>query len=335
MALDEKEKPTETTGAAEVSSTGESMAPKEKPGFGSWVKEHKKMVSIAACVAGFIVLGLVSWQFISRHYKLSEADARLQAAQQMAQEMLLSGDEADPDVLAAEHREVKPPPEIPDKGPTTETWDYEKYARGIEEHKTDPYMTKRVDFKALSQGVTADEVWGWVFLPDTGVDYIVMQGPKDDPLKYLWKDVNGNKSDTGSLFVRSKDGLTDDHTIIYGHRLVDHNLFFGPLMHFRDKEGHADAHRYAYTYTDRRVTKWELSYVCSGKNDDDVYFYPYVRDCAEWWDLDQDIKEHAVWSGAEFSMLDHMLVLSTCSAPSATTPDRLYLVYRDVSWWDY
>ena len=335
MSLDEKEKVPEETEDMSAGPGEGLSSEKKKFDFKAWAKDHKKGLAAGACVLGFIVLGLVSWQAVSRYYRLSEADEKLRAAQEMANAMIVSGETEDPDVKAAEEREVKPPPELPDKGPTRESWDYAKYAQGIEDHKSDPYMTKRVDFAALTQGDDPDEVWGWVFLPDTSVDYIVMRGPADEPLKYLWKDVRGNKSDTGSLFVRSDDGTVDDHTVIYGHRLVDHNLFFGPLMHFRDKEGHAEAHKYAYTYTDHRVTKWELSYVCSGKNDDDVYYYPYERDCAEWWDLDQNIKSHAVVEGAEFSMLDHMLVLSTCSAPSATTPDRLYLVYRDVSWWDY
>lgn len=331
MALDEKKEVQTESETAPGTGTME----KKKFNLRTWAAAHKKLLGIAGAGLGLLCVGLISWQFISRYYKLADADERLKAAQQMAQEMLVNEADKDPDVKAAEEREVKPPPEVPDKGPTKETWDYAKYALGIEAHKSDPYMTKRVDFSMLPPEVASDEVWGWVFLPETSIDYIVMQPPAEDSLKYLWKDMKGNQSNTGSLFVRAEDGTEDDHTIIYGHRLVDHDLFFGPLMYFRDNEGHAENHRYAYTYTDHRVTKWELSYVCSGKADDDVYFYPYARDSAEWWELDQSIRKMSVKNGAEFSMLDHMLVLSTCSAPSTTTPDRLYLVYRDVAWWDY
>lgn len=219
--------------------------------------------------------------------------------------------------------------------------DYKKLRLGNEEHASDEFLTNRIGFSAIRNmlGDHADDVWGWVMVPDTEIDYIVMKDTEEEPLKYLWKDIYGEDSKTGSLFVQSEMDDVSDHTVIYGHRLKDHDLYFGPLLSFRDMT-HANRHTSAYTYEEDaegngRVTRWALTYVCEGEGEDAVYYHPYARGTDEWGYLVDEIESKAVWVGEEFLSGDHMLVLSTCSGPRAGAKERLYLVYRDAAIWQY
>lgn len=291
-----------------------------------WIVSHQKKLAIGAfCAAMSALLLWGGLSVIGRMRAVSAADEQMEKASAMLAEVLVPEEDgpdasgealSDPDLISLKDADAK-------------------YAAGLEAHETDPYMRKRIDFDKLSAMVASDDVYGWLTVPETEIDYVVMQGTNEEPAKYLWQDMYGEKSKTGCLFVQGALGADrDDHTVIYGHRLKDHSLFFGPLLSFRDAE-HAKAHSYAYTYDAQKVTKWELAYVCEGKEEDAVYYFPYAKGTDEWTFLDQDIAAKAVYENGNVGAEDDMLVLSTCSGRSAGRPERLYLVYRDVAYYVY
>lgn len=174
--------------------------------------------------------------------------------------------------------------------------------------------------------IVASDVDGWLCIPNTPISYIVMRGTSEEPNKYLWKDPYGESSRTGSLFVQGTDTA---NKIVFGHRLKNHDLYFGPLLNFRDKE-YATEHSYAYYVTEDTTEQYQLYAVCDGLEDDMVYSYPYIVGTSDYAALIEDISNKAIVSFDEFDVNCEMLVLSTCSGNRANQPDRLYLVYQRI-----
>ena len=75
------------------------------------------------------------------------------------------------------------------------------------------------------------EICAWLEIPDTRIDYPVVQSPDDDK-KYLTKAYNGSRYVGGALFTEATYNGTDFNdpvTIIYGHTM-NSGMLFGDLQ---------------------------------------------------------------------------------------------------------
>lgn len=91
-----------------------------------------------------------------------------------------------------------------------------------------------VDWKGLKE-VNADVV-GWVYVPDTVVNYPVYQGTDND--YYLHHTAEGQYTLGGQVFMdyeNTAPGLVDGQTVIYGHHLISGQMFY-PLFLLKDQE---------------------------------------------------------------------------------------------------
>ena len=112
------------------------------------------------------------------------------------------------------------------------------------------------------------DIAGWLYVPYTNIDYVVMKGSATDINKYLWKDPYGKSSKTGSLFMRYAGNLDGDaHMVIYGHRLKNHKIYFGELIDYRSIE-YAKDHNKAYFYTGNSTSEYTLCSVNEGLSTD-------------------------------------------------------------------
>lgn len=75
----------------------------------------------------------------------------------------------------------------------------------------------------------------WLTIPDTQIDYPVMQGK--DNLEYINKDCFGKYSLSGSIFAdfQNKPDFTDKYNLLYGHHM-DKGLMFGSLDNWNDEK---------------------------------------------------------------------------------------------------
>lgn len=75
----------------------------------------------------------------------------------------------------------------------------------------------------------------WLTIPDTQIDYPVMQGK--DNLEYINKDCFGKYSLSGSIFAdfQNKPDFTDKYNLLYGHHM-DKGLMFGSLDNWSDEK---------------------------------------------------------------------------------------------------
>jgi len=80
-----------------------------------------------------------------------------------------------------------------------------------------------VDWSALT--MRNPDVVGWIYVPNTNINYPLLQGPDNE--RYLRRDLDRNHSNAGSLFVAASNDsrFNDLNTIIYGHNMRNNTKF--------------------------------------------------------------------------------------------------------------
>ena len=89
------------------------------------------------------------------------------------------------------------------------------------------------DYEALKQ--ENSDIYAWISMPDTKVDYPVLQSETDN--KYLDTNIDGSKGYPGCIYsnmCNSKD-FDDYITVLYGHNMKNGEMF-GSLHSFNDAE---------------------------------------------------------------------------------------------------
>ena len=115
------------------------------------------------------------------------------------------------------------------QGGTMDAW----AEKGGEQGKTLQIRVPQVDFDALLKE-NPDTV-GWIFCPDTHINYPVVQGRTNDD--YLHTMFNGEYNSAGTLFLDkgNERDFTDANSIIYGHHMRNGSMFHD-LIKYKDKE---------------------------------------------------------------------------------------------------
>lgn len=90
--------------------------------------------------------------------------------------------------------------------------------------KSPPLM---VDLVALQE--QHPDTRGWISIPDTGIDYPVLQSSADDPQYYLRRNYKGEYDINGSIFLQwDCDVREGQNLVIYGHNMKS-GVMFGEL----------------------------------------------------------------------------------------------------------
>lgn len=176
------------------------------------------------------------------------------------------------------------------------------------EPKPDVSRWPQVDFEELAK--INPDVIGWIYIPDTNINYPIVQGQDNDHyLHYLF---DGKKNRAGSIFLdyRCSPDLSDRHSILYGHHLKNKTMF-SRLMRYK-KQSFYDEH------TEILLVTPDAYYALR-------VFSGYVADNqANAWDLNMTDAEHTDWV-AEIQAKscfqtdyapgpeDAILTLSTCT----------------------
>jgi len=89
------------------------------------------------------------------------------------------------------------------------------------------------DWDALKE--INDEIVGWITIPDTVIDYPVLEHEGDDRYNqyYLKRTYKGDYSEYGSIFIdyRSTDSTKSRNVIMHGHDMNDGSMFAGMLKY--------------------------------------------------------------------------------------------------------
>ncbi len=118
-----------------------------------------------------------------------------------------------------------------------------------------------IDFDSLKEQ-NAD-VTGWIEIPGTNVNYVVVQG--DDNDYYLHHSVDGRNSSNGTIFIDSRVDLSlgDDSSSVqispigfYGHHMKSGKMF-KVICNYK-KQSYLDAHPFAVYYSPEGVYKLDF-----------------------------------------------------------------------------
>lgn len=90
--------------------------------------------------------------------------------------------------------------------------------------KTESAVEIPVDFEALQE--QNPDVYAWIKVPGTAVDYPVLQSPTDNGY-YLTHTIDGEEKAEGAIFTENYNTKTfeDPNTVIYGHDMKNGSMF--------------------------------------------------------------------------------------------------------------
>lgn len=130
---------------------------------------------------------------------------------------------------------------------------------------------KKIDWSKL-HNINPDIV-AWIEIPNTKIDYPIMQTKNN--VEYLTKDIYGNYSQYGSVFLDERlygsDLGANPNDIIYGHNMGRWtNVMFGPLKEYLNYS-YINGHETVILYTPEKIYRYKIASVEYGTSDSSVY----------------------------------------------------------------
>lgn len=174
-----------------------------------------------------------------------------------------------------------------------------------------PIPPKSLDWEEL--WATNPDIYAWLYVPDTNVDYPVLQHPTDD-YYYLNYNLDGTKGYPGCIYSEKEynsTDLSDEVTVLYGHNMKNGTMF--KTLHYFEEEEFFDEDRLIYIYTPGEGYAYQ---VFGAFELDD-------RHLLAGWDLEQNgsvdfyintlkSEGRGHWKDVDYSQEDRFIILSTC-----------------------
>lgn len=174
--------------------------------------------------------------------------------------------------------------------------------------ETEKEPTITIDFNSLLE--RNKDVIGWLYCPDTVVNYPVVQGKDND--QYLRHDLDGKYLTSGTLFVDYRNDTLgkDSNYIIYGHNMKNGTMF-NILSKYKQQE-YYDQHPVIYYLTPDGNYKIELFASLMVQRDDRIY-NPKL-DKEEVYNMVREYRSKSTFKSDLLLAYDDIIVtLSTCS----------------------
>lgn len=176
-----------------------------------------------------------------------------------------------------------------------------------------PVPEKNFDWKGL--WAENKDIYAWIYIPGTSVDYPVVQHPTDD-IYYLEHNLDGSKGYPGTIFsqsLNSKD-FTDPNTVLYGHNMKNGSMF-ATLHNFEDNV-FFDENMYIYIYTPDKTLVYKIFAAYEFSNAHILYEYDFSTKEGYQYYLDviksvRDMNAH-MRNDVEVTVDSRILTLSTC-----------------------
>ena len=160
------------------------------------------------------------------------------------------------------------------------------------------------------------DVAGWIWIPDTKINYPLMQGTDND--YYLHHTWERQANSVGSIFLehRNSPDLTDYNTIVYGHNMNNGSMF-GGLRNFA-VESYCQDHPWIYLLTDSGIFRYEVFAAYRADVDSATYGLSFREEKTRAAFLIHALESSQVDTGVAPELTDRILTLSTCSGAGYT-----------------
>lgn len=180
-----------------------------------------------------------------------------------------------------------------------------------------PYgVTDRsIDWASLQDEQNKD-IYAWIVIPGTAIDYPVLQHPEEMDY-YLTHNLDGSSGRPACIYtqrINSKD-WSDSNTVLYGHNMRVGTMFAG--LHKFEKKEFFEENRYIHIYSeDGRILIYEIFAAYAFSNAHILMTYDLYTDEGYQQYLDT-VRESAEENGhfrqeTELSTEDKIITLSTC-----------------------
>ena len=161
--------------------------------------------------------------------------------------------------------------------------------------------------KATELNSAYPEAIGWIYIPDTNINYPIMQGEDND--FYLTHGTDGRSLKCGciELDFRCESRFQNNFNIMYGHNMKNGSMFAN-VCRFKEK-AYYDSHPYGWVYTSDAVYRLDFFSVAVTDWHDEIY--NGFRSLDEWIPHLKEISR--IYEDVELDEQDRLVLLSTCS----------------------
>ena len=169
---------------------------------------------------------------------------------------------------------------------------------------------KKTDLTALRE--VNPDVLGWIVIPDTQLDYPLMDG--EDNQYYLEHTWDKKANSAGSIFLEktSSSDLNDYHTVIYGHRMNNGSMF-GSLGKYTALE-YWEKHPYVYIVDDNGVHRYEIFAAYEANIGSRTYQVGFSGEESKEAFLEHCLTSSVIETGIVPTTEEKILTLSTCTS---------------------
>lgn len=196
--------------------------------------------------------------------------------------------------------------------------DTEKQKSEKNNNKEDPCPVT-VDFEALKK--VNEDVAGWIYIPDTEVNYPIVQG--EDNAYYLNHTFEKQDNFTGAIFLDAlcQSDFSSDNSIIYGHNLKS-GAMFGYLKKLYDISYNEKAdyreHPVIWVLSPESVKKYRIfaAREISAAKEQDVYTVEFSSPEEYGVFLKEQKEVSSYETDTKIDSADAMITLSTCTSDS-------------------
>ena len=257
---------------------------------------------VFAISAGFFIRSRIQYKESSEDYSDAAAIAGLDKETEDLP--------AEPEPEETPEVPVDPRPEIPQVEPEVILPEYEDIRNDTYAHRL-----SKTDLTALRE--ESADVKGWILIPDTLVDYPIMQG--DDNQFYLEHTWKGKANAGGSIFIECQcsGDFSDFNTIIYGHRMGNTSMF-GTLASYKKQEFYEE-HPCVYICIDGSVRRYDIFASYEPKTTSCTYWVRYDKDEYKQRVIDFALEQSVIDCGIVPETDDSIITLSTCTGNGHAT----------------
>ncbi len=187
----------------------------------------------------------------------------------------------------------------------------------------DTYVSP-IDFDSLKE--TNSDIYAWIEIPDTKINYPIVQSAEDDTY-YLNHTIDGKSGYPGSIYTESLNAkdFSDYNTVIYGHNMKDGSMFQG--LHAYEDSQYLTEHPYVYIYTPEKKLTYRIFAAVVYGNEHILNSYDFTDAYQRQLYLNSVLGSRNMKDSRDESVQvdtdSHILTLSTCIGGQ---PENRYIV---------
>lgn len=166
-----------------------------------------------------------------------------------------------------------------------------------------------------------EDVKGWITIPATNIDYVVLQSSNHDPEYYLSHDIEKHELKAGSIFLDSKCSVeqASKNLTIHGHNMTSTDNMFHYITKFKELDYYKK--RPILTFdTIKQTGQWKIFsiFITNGGSQKEEFFNytkSDFRDDGDFLNFIYQLRSRSLFliDTVDVNENDQLLTLSTCS----------------------